>query len=142
MWLLGIEHKCRELSPNYLRPAHSMHDRVDKGPMGMYFQWVRRFGTQNGPQKRVQNDREPMGMYFQWIRRFGTRMDLRTGSRTDQNEPQKRVQNGKIDIQSQVLFRPFSVNFQTRNGREIAIRPTKKTDFYRILKLASSAIRF
>ena len=29
--------------------------RVDRGPMGMYFQWVRRFGTQNGAQNRVQN---------------------------------------------------------------------------------------
>ena len=35
----------------------------------------------------------------------------------------------KIDIQSPVLIGPFSVKIQTRNGREMAIRPTKKADF-------------
>ena len=72
---------------------------VDRGPMGMYFQWVRRFGTQNGAQNRVQN------------------------------RTQNRVQNGKFDIQSWVLIRPFSASFGFRNGREMAIRPTKKADF-------------
>ena len=35
----------------------------------------------------------------------------------------------KNDIQSWVLIRPFSANFGPRNGREIAICPTKKLDF-------------
>ena len=35
----------------------------------------------------------------------------------------------KIDIQSWVLIRPFSASFGPRNGREMAICPTKKTDF-------------
>ena len=83
----------------YLLCMHVFHGYFDRGPMGMYFQWVRRFGTQNGAQNRVQN------------------------------RPQNRVQNGKIDIQSWVLIRPFSASFGPRNGREMAIRPTKKADF-------------
>ena len=75
--------------------------------MGMYFQWVRGFGTQNEPQNRVQN--EPQNRV--------------------QNRPQNRVQNGKIDIQSWVFDGPFSNSFGARNGREMAIRPTKKVDF-------------
>ena len=59
-----------------------------------------------------------MGMYFQWVRRFGT-----------QSGSQNRVQNGKIAIQSWVLIRPFSANSGPRNGRGMAIRPTKKADF-------------
>ena len=47
-----------------------------------------------------------------------------------QNRPQNRVQNGKIDIQSWVLIRPFSARVGSRNGREMAIRPTKKADFF------------
>ena len=87
--------------------------------MGMYFQWVRGFGTQNGPQNRVQN--EPQNRV--------------------QNRPQNRVQNGKIDIQSWVLIPPFSASCGPRNGREIAIRPTKKQADQRILKLWSSAVQ-
>ena len=39
---------------------------------------------------------------------------------------QKKRSGEKNDIQSWVLNGPFSVNFRNRNGREIAIRPTKK----------------
>ena len=67
--------------------------------MGMYFQWVRRFGTQNGAQNRVQN------------------------------RPQNRVQKRKTDIQSWVLIRLFSASFGPQNGREMAIRRTKRADF-------------
>ena len=35
----------------------------------------------------------------------------------------------KIDIQSRVLIGPFWTRNRIRNGREIAIRQTKKADF-------------
>ena len=49
-------------------------------------------------------------------------------SRTPHVPPPTRggdARNEKIDIQSKVLIGPFSTKIQTRNGREIAIRPTK-----------------
>ena len=50
-----------------------------------------------------------------------TPVDPHTGS------CKKNAREGKIDIQSWVLIGPFSVKIQTRNGREIAIRPTNKS---------------
>ena len=42
---------------------------VDRGPMGMYFQWVRRFGTQNGAQNRVQSRVQNGKIHIQsWVR--------------------------------------------------------------------------
>ena len=70
---------------------------------------------QNRPQNRVQN-------------RPQNRVQNKPQNEV-QNGPQNRIQNGKNDIQSWVLIDPISVNFQVRNGQEIAIRPTKKADF-------------
>ena len=74
---------------------------------------------QNRAQNRVQN-------------RAQNRVQNRAQNRT-QNRAQNRVQNGaqkgKIDIRTWVLLRPFWTQNQTRNGREMAIRPTKKADF-------------
>ena len=60
---------------------------------------------------------------------MGTRILGTRAQNRFQNRPQNRVQNGKIDIQSWVLIRPFSASFDPRNGREMAIHPTKKADF-------------
>ena len=67
--------------------------------------------VQNGPQNRVQNKLQ------------------NAPQNKVQNRPQNRVQNGKIDIQSWVLLRPFWTQIQSRNGWEMAIRPTEKADF-------------
>ena len=76
---------------------------IDRGPMGMYFQWVRRFGTQNRAQNRVQN--------------------------RAQNRGQNRVQNKKIDIQSWVLIRPFSTRFGPRMAGKLQSVQRKKLIF-------------
>ena len=49
--------------------------------------------------------------------------------RSPEKGPEQTPEQGpewKIDIQSWVLIRPFSTSFGSRNGREMAIRPTKK----------------